>query len=59
MKVIVVHDASVYKALQKHNRFIRKTAIFSIAVTAYLIAREIQIKKIEDELNRLSNMKGE
>lgn len=58
-KIVVMHDASVYKALQKQIKFNRKVTMFSIVLTAYLITKEIQIRNMEDELDRLIDEKGE
>lgn len=56
MKVIVIHDANVYKALKKHNKCINNLALISIIVSACLVAKEIQIKKIEKRLDDLAGL---
>lgn len=41
-KVVVMHDASVYRALQNQKKFNRNITIFSIVVAAYILSKELK-----------------
>lgn len=58
-KVIMMYDAKVYRLLEDQAKFNRKAVIFSLAMIAYLVTKEIQIRNMANEIKRLNGEKGD